>query len=293
MTGEDDLNDGLDYKFEASEDEGVSVPKENEDQSDNEQKTEQKEEEKKFKSNKRKNTDKEKLKEKKKRKLEYDTAEKKNIATQTADIIAEKLAQKVKRQNKKLSALELSDLYISKSNIAYTGDWKEERTLKNLPSFLENFIENDVLSKSPKRLRAEAKKAGKKDVKPEEKKGKPARHEHCYALVISMSAIRACDVHRATRSMEAGSMKLISKNRLKDDIKNLKSSRCRILAGTPGRIKRILEVEKSPLKGTEIKAVICDCYLDSKLQNLWDTPDTIRTLRKIIDGNKDVRIYLY
>ena len=106
-----------------------------------------------------------------------------------------------------------------------------------------------------------------------------------------MSAIRACDVHRATRSMEAGSMKLISKNRLKDDIKNLKSSRCRILAGTPGRIKRILEVEKSPLKGTEIKAVICDCYLDSKLQNLWDTPDTIRTLRKIIDGNKDVRIY--
>lgn len=218
---------------------------------------------------KRKHMEKDKLKAKKRKKMEYDAAEKRKLCTETQDIIAEKLAAKAKLQNPDLSTLELGDLYVRKENIKYTGDWKKERKLVNLPDFLQNFLNKEVLSKQ---------------------KRKGERH---IAVILCMSALRACDVYRATRNLKAGCQKLISKNKLKNDIAMLKDTRKRIFTATPGRLLRILETEDSPLKASEISAVVCDCYLNPKKQTLWETPDTIRVLRKISDGNNNVSIYLY
>ncbi|VEU19367.1 DEKNAAC100347 [Brettanomyces naardenensis] len=293
----DDLEDGLEYSFDASEDEGVAIKSDGvgEGEAEGGQGDDVVEETNETKPSKiesdggkkRKTHEKDKLKAKKRQRLEYDVAEKRKLATETPDVIAERLATKVKSQNSDLSSLELAELYVNKSFIQNTGDWGEKRSLVNLPKFLENYIEDSVLARIPSKQKKDKKKSKKS------KKKKNGGDGRFFAVILSMSAIRACDVHRATRSMEAGSLKLISKNKMKDDIKNLRSTDMRILAATPGRLLRILEGEESPLKESEIKAVICDCYMDPKMQTVWDSKDTIKTLRKIADGNEHVHIYLY
>ncbi|GME83344.1 unnamed protein product [Ambrosiozyma monospora] len=109
-----------------------------------------------------------------------------------------------------------------------------------------------------------------------------------------MSAIRACDVYRATKDIPGGSLKVINKNKLKDDLKTLRLTKCRILAATCGRVTKVLESEESHLKSSEIEAIVCDSsYLDPKKRHLWDSADVIPLIKKIVDENDKARVYLY
>ncbi|QPG76996.1 hypothetical protein FOA43_004390 [Brettanomyces nanus] len=296
--GTDDLNDGLDYSFDASEDEGTSIIKIDEargasktgegDDDKIETEEEGSGESQVINEKKRKSKEKDKLRLKKRQKLEYDAAQKKKLPTETADVIAERLATKVKSQNKDLSSLELGDIYVNKSFIEFTGDWDQPRNLINFPKFLKHYIKESVLLKA-----LSEQKQRKKNKKHKKKNNEEETDERSFAVILSMSAIRACDVHRATRTMNVGSTKLISKNKLKDDITSMRTSSARIIATTPGRFTRILDTEQSPLKASQIKAVICDCYMDPKMQTLWDSKDTISLLRKMCDANEYLRILLY
>ena len=256
----DDLNDGLDYEVDFSEEKVNDSPQ----QSVQESPQTLEEPLEKPPSKKRKSDS--KLKEKKKAKMDLDIQRKKSISTEVSpEIIADYINQTVAQKNKKLSGLELSELYLSKTDLRGTNQFTEPRTLSSLSSFITKNFGN--MLKTPD-------------------------DERKFVAMISMSAIRACDVHRATRNLNGSSLKLINKNKIAVDLKLLPTTKSRLLCCTPGRLGKILNHPESPLKPNEIKIIILDhSYLDLKSQNIWDIDDTIHTLKLLTASGS--KIYLY
>lgn len=218
---------------------------------------------------------------KKKQKIEQDFSEKTALATQSTDRILDYFASKIRAANPDLSPLELSDLYLQKSTIKFTGFWKNPRNLDGLKDFIsENFA---------KYLPKETPKGKSKKAKTKESTSDEPRK---FIVVLSMSALRACDTHRATAGLPGSSVKLISKNKLKNDLKLLQSTRSRILCTTPQRLMKILTQEDSPLKLEEIKTVIADStYLDNKKRFLWDTEEVFPSVTQFT--SKGAKLHLY
>lgn len=276
----DDLDDGLDYEFDSATEEVDNTEVgavSDEDQFETEETVEEPVEERK----KRKTTD-SKFKEKKRLKMEMDLEAKKKISTESSpEVITDYINQVVSQKNKKLSSLELADLYISKTDVRSTAEFTEKRSLDNLSKFIDGKF-NNMLPATKKDLKK------KKDKKKEQTQS----DERKFISIISMSAIRACDIHRATRELLGSSLKLINKNKINVDLKLLPSTTARVLCCTPGRLQKVLESEESPLKPEEIKILILDnSYLDQKGQNIWDIPETIKVIKQLTSAGS--KVYLY
>ena len=116
--------------------------------------------------------------------------------------------------------------------------------------------------------------------------------ERKFIAIISMSAIRACDIHRATKELAGSSLKVINKNKIEVDLKLLKTTTSRVLCCTPGRLIKVLDNEDQVLKKEEIKIVVVDnSYLDSKQQNIWDIKETTDALKSLTKNGS--KVYLY
>lgn len=299
MSGGDDLDDGLAYDVELSHDEGVDVPAEIGDQlSDGDVSEDEsaldREPQTNGDSRKRKTTD--KFKEKKKLRMDMDMEQKKNLSKETStDAIADYVNDSIRKKNPDLSALELSALYLKKSDFRSSAEFTEPRSLDNLSKFIEGRFSNMLPSKTPGKKNTNKKnKKDKKDKKnkKEEIKSDNAEEERKFITILSMSAIRACDIHRALRDIPGSSLKLINKNKLNVDLKLVKSTWSRVLCCTPGRLLKVISSEEQPLKKEEIKIVLLDnSYLDQKMQNVWDIKETIETLRELTESGS--KIYLY
>lgn len=277
----DDLDDGLVYDFDVTDDKKSGDSEEEvQDVSDEPKESATGSEEKEDNSKKRKKND--KLKEKKRLKMEIDTNQKKNISLESStDIIADYLNNRLTQKNPDLSALELSELYFKKSDIRSTAEFTEERNLENLPKFISSKFKNML---PEKKKGSKNKKNDKKDVENDERK---------FIVILSMSALRACDVHRATRELAGSSIKLINKNKLPNDLKILKTTNSRVLCCTPGRLLKILNNNDGELKKEELKILIVDnSFLDPKLQNVWDIAETTATLG-LLTKEANSKIYLY
>lgn len=213
-----------------------------------------------------------KLKEKKKLKMELDLEKKKHISKEVStEVIADYINQIVAQKNKKLSSLELSELYISKNDVRSTHEIEGPRNLDGMGKYINTRFKNML---------------------PAKKSGASTETERKFISIISMSAIRACDVHRATRSLPGSSLKLINKNKIDVDIKLLKSAKSRVLCCTPGRLKKVLLHEEQVLNKPEIKIILLDnSYLDQKGQNIWDIPETIQVIKDLTKSG--TKIYLY
>lgn len=276
--GGDDLDDGLEYNVSLSEDEGTALNTEEIKLSlgsaeDNDEADEPSS------GSKRKHKS-SALKEKKRLKMETDMQAKKNLSKEVSpEIIADFVNSKIS-QKPDLSSLELSELYFTKTDFRSTADFTDERTLNNLGDFILRRFKNMLPAGSKK---------SKKSQKSEEPKDQDERK---FIAVLSMSALRACDVHRATRDLSGSSLKLINKNKLDVDLKLVKTTRSRVLCCTPGRLAKVLAAEESPLKKSEVKIVILDnSYLDKKLQNVWDIKETTEVLKELTLGGS--KVYLY
>lgn len=287
----DDLDDGLEYSYSSeNESQGEVVLEETdiaahlngdiEEEKEpaeevKQHQTEAKEEpEKQGKKRKRAN---EKLKDKKKQRMELEIEAKLNLSTSQTDKIAEFFDSKIAAKNPDLSPLELSELYIPKSTFKYSGYWKEPRNLDGLQKFLEINFKKYIPDKAS---------LGKK------KKNKEPEENRKFVLILSLSAIRVCDVHRATKEIAGSSVKLILKNKLADDMKLLKSTRSRVLASTPARIAKILATEGCPLKVEEIKQIILDSsYLDPKKKSLLDAEELLTNLKDLAKGGAKIHLY--
>lgn len=227
-----------------------------------------------------------KFQEKKKIKMQIDVDRKKGLSTEASvDAIIDYINDALRRKNSDLSSLELADLYFKKSEFRSTADYSEPRVLDNLPKFIMDKFSNMLPSKTPG-------KTNKKGKKRESSKGEEDSDERKFIAILSMSALRACDVHRALREIPGSSLKLINKNKLDVDLKLVKSTWARVLCCTPGRLQKVLNNEDASLRKEEIKIVILDnSYLDQKMQNVWNIPETFDTVKELTDSNS--KVYLY
>lgn len=284
--GADDLDDGLDYEVDlsASDSEDVHLIQDEEETKSKDEPKHQTENNEGGKKRKAKSS---KLQEKKRIKMEIDMSQKKNLSTETApEVIADYINNKIRQKNSELSALELSELYLNKSDFRSTSEINDKpRNLDNLSAFIDSKFKNMLPNTSKKNKKASKNKKQKDDES-------ESKDERKFISILSMSAIRACDIHRALRDIPGASLKLINKNKLHVDLNLVKSTRSRVLCCTPGRLLKVLDSEELQLKGEEIKIVILDnSYLDQKQQNVMDIKETFECLKALAD--KGSKIYLY
>lgn len=212
-----------------------------------------------------KRTGDEELKAKKKARMEGDVAAKVLVASKPPAEAAEWLAARVRALHPDLSALEYSDKYIPATALRDTSEWTESRTLGNLAAFVKSQFGNMV---------------GKKKASDERK----------FIVVMSASALRACDVFRATK--ELGALKVIKKNKLEADLAVLAKTNHRILAATPGRLAKVLAAETPGVKAEEVKIVIMDAsWLDLKKMGVWDSKEVFAGVRQLVDAG--AKVYMY
>lgn len=293
----DDLDDGLEYNVEFSSGEEINSDSELEDDnnaSDEESKKAKTESE--ANNGKKRKAKTSKLQEKKKVKMEMDIAQKKNLSKESStDVIADFINNKISQKNPNLSTLELSELYFNKTNFRSTSEFDEEkRSLDNLTKFILGRFKNMLPSHDKKNKKNKNKKNKKEDKSHESSiNDKDEAEERKFIAIVSMSALRACDIHRATREISGSSLKLINKNKLDVDLKLVKTTRSRILCCTPGRLLKVLNSEDLELNKDEIKIIIVDnSYLDQKQQNIWDIKETPEAL-SILTKEGGSKIYLY
>lgn len=293
----DDLDDGLEYNVEFSSGEEINPDSELEDDnnaSDEESKKAKTESE--ANNGKKRKAKTSKLQEKKKVKMEMDIAQKKNLSKESStDVIADFINNKISQKNPNLSTLELSELYFNKTDFRSTSEFDEEkRSLDNLTKFIIGRFKNMLPSHDKKNKKNKNKKNKKEDKSHESSiNDKDEAEERKFIAIVSMSALRACDIHRATREISGSSLKLINKNKLDVDLKLVKTTRSRILCCTPGRLLKVLNSEDLELNKDEIKIIIVDnSYLDQKQQNIWDIKETPEAL-SILTKEGGSKIYLY
>lgn len=296
------LDDGLAVDYKLSDDEeGVEIEEEEESPKET---TEDTTEDTTIVVGKKRKNKSEESKSQKKQKMEFEKENKKSLSNEKNDIIVEKISSKIREIFPNLSPLELSDYYLKKENVIDTSEYNKEKNLTNLSNFIETFMKELIPSiKEYKRLRNKIKKFETKK-KFNKKFNKtveiPPRK---FILILSISAIRSCDVHRATRDLEGGSVKLINKNPIGQDLKMLKTTWSRILNSTVERIDKILEISKNDvernfedgltLKEEEIDTIILDNYIDSKLRSVLDYCETFELIKKIKDKNPNLKVYVY
>ncbi|CAK9435524.1 uncharacterized protein LODBEIA_P02510 [Lodderomyces beijingensis] len=304
----DDLDDGLEYEVynsageDGGEEEGETNGVDVSDEGDCEQEGDKDKEENESKnsaagqneSRKRKKSD-STFKEKKRLKMEIDTENKKNISLEdNPEVITEFINSKITRKHSDLTALELSELYFTKSDIRTTAEFKKPRTLDNLGDYINQRFKNMLPGKQSKSKKNSKGSEEKQQVENAKRAGEEADAgmDRKFIAIVSMSAIRACDVHRATKDLNGGSLKLINKNKLHVDLKLVATTRSRILCCTPGRLVKLLNDKDSKLRSDEIKIVLVDnSYLDQKKQNVWDIKETVEALKELTKNGS--KIYLY
>lgn len=282
----DELDDGLEYEVGFSDSESTQQNKPTE-ASENVS-----DEESIPKKDSKKRTKNPKLQEKKKIKMDLDIQRKKNLSTELSpDVISDYVNDVIRKKNSELSALELSELYLKKTDFRSSAEFDEPRTLDNISKFINNRFGNMLPSTTPGKKNTKVKNKKNKEPKEETDNGE-SKQERKFIAIMSMSAIRACDVHRALRDIPGSSLKLINKNKLHVDLKLVSTTWSRVLCCTPGRLAKVLSAEELGLKKEEVKIVIVDnSYLDQKLQNIWHIQETTQVLKEMADAG--AKIYLY
>lgn len=279
----DDLDDGLAYQVDFANDE-VSISDDNK-QVEN---LSEDEEQPSVENPKKRSKSGSKLQDKKKVKMQMDIDKKKNLSKEgSVDVIADFINDSLRRKNPDLSALEMAELYFKKTDFRSTAEFNEPRNLDNFPKFILSRFENMLPSKTPgKKNKKKGKKSDASQKSPE------ASDDRKFIAIISMSAIRACDVHRSLRDIPGSSLKFINKNKIDVDLKLVQSTWARVLCCTPGRLQKILNNEDLALLAEEIKIVIVDnSYLDQKMQNVFNLSETTETLKQLTSTGS--KIYLY
>ncbi|CAI7664012.1 unnamed protein product [Penicillium pancosmium] len=186
----------------------------------------------------------------------------KSIGKMDGSLLGDYFAQRAKKLDKELSAVELSDLSIPESAFLDTTSFDQTRSLEQLPAFLKKF--------SPK---------GADLSKSSTKEGTP------HTLVVSAAALRAADVVRALRPFQTKESivgKLFAKHiKLEEAKQFLQRARTGIGAGTPQRLSDLLE--SGTLKVDELERIVIDgSHIDAKQRGLFDMKDTHLPLLKLL-----------
>ncbi|PWW79965.1 hypothetical protein C7212DRAFT_307791 [Tuber magnatum] len=183
-----------------------------------------------------------------------------DMARMDPKLLADYVAQRLKRFEKNLSSIELGDRYISESAFLDTTPFTSPRTLQNLPAYLESFSKFALIKS-------------------------PATPGTPHTLVLTSAALRATDLARAVRKYQTKDSlvaKLFAKHiKLKDSITTCRTSRMGIGVGTPGRILDLLK--QGVLKVDQLKNVVIDAsYVDKKGFGVFDVRETQKGVMEIL-----------
>ncbi|KAG5952127.1 hypothetical protein E4U53_001586 [Claviceps sorghi] len=183
-------------------------------------------------------------------------------------LLADYLAQKLTRFGGDLSSVEISDLTLSAGSIHDTAtSWQGDRTLANLPAFLEKFAGGrENLTKIPEDT---------------EDKGSP------HTLIVTSAGLRAADICRAVREGKLASKghppaKLFAKHmKIEEQATFLRTRRTGIGVGTPARLIELMEIRD--LKLHNLQRVVVDAsHVDKKKRGIMDMKDTLMPLARFL-----------
>ncbi|CUS14484.1 unnamed protein product [Tuber aestivum] len=206
-----------------------------------------------------------------------------DMARMDPRLLADYVAQRLRRFEKDLSSVELDDRYISgwppykvigislheqwdlslilaESAFLDTTSFTSPRTLGNLPAYLETFSKF-ALVKSPATP------------------GTP------HTLVLTSAALRATDLARAVRKYQTKDSlvaKLFAKHiKLKDSVTTCQTSRMGIGVGTPGRMLDL--IKQGALKVNELRNVVIDAsHIDKKGFGVFDVREAQKGVMEIL-----------
>ncbi|KAF1809878.1 hypothetical protein P152DRAFT_476015 [Eremomyces bilateralis CBS 781.70] len=184
----------------------------------------------------------------------------KGISRMDSVLLADLIVQRTKRFEPELSSVELEDKHIPSKAIFDTTVWQEDRTVDQLPNFLEKFAE-DKLSVCPK------------------PNGSP------HTLVLAMAGLRAADLARSLRKFQTKDAliaKLFAKHiKLNEAIESCKRYRMNIGVGTPQRVLDLLEA--GCLSTDHLKRIVLDAsYVDPKKRGVMDMKEVTVPLTKLL-----------
>lgn len=257
FTASDELDDGLAYTFDATSDAEAAdlAPLEDEEEEIAQTKKRVRSDDNGEKPEKKKKGKNESMAEKKKEKAESYSQSKIELALKDSALIADFIAAKVRAKNPDLSNIEVNEMTISESRIKETATWRTPR----VDDKFARFLEKNACDK--------------------------------WTIVLSISAIRVCDVHRNLKPLSAGSIKFIKKNSIKNDTVAVEKSKASIGIATPGRLIRLLD--SKVLDPKKIKAIVVEStFLDSKKNSVWDLDETIPAIKRVLDDS-DAKVLLY
>ncbi|TKA23652.1 hypothetical protein B0A50_06488 [Salinomyces thailandicus] len=197
------------------------------------------------------------------------------IAHMDSGLLADHLAQRTKRFQPNLSAVEAEDMHVPASAIRDASGWQKDRTTEQLPDFLDKYA-------APRRKK---KSEGKKLSDAPEAKGSP------HTLVVAGAGLRAAELVRALRkyqTKESHVAKLFAKHiKLAEAINTAKKTRMGIGVGTPQRIIDLLD--DGALQLGHIERIVVDAsHIDAKKRGILDMQDTQPQLAKLL-SRKDVK----
>ncbi|OQD77307.1 hypothetical protein PENDEC_c003G02698 [Penicillium decumbens] len=185
-----------------------------------------------------------------------------SIGKMDGRLLADYFAQRAKKADKELSAVELNDLSVPDYAFLDTSSFTESRHLDKLPDFLKAF--------APK---------GADLSKASEEKGTP------HTLVVAGAGLRAADVVRSLRTFQSKETivgKLFAKHiKLEEAKQFLERARMGIGAGTPARISDL--IESGTLKLNELERIVIDgSHIDQKQRGIFDMRETHLPLLKLL-----------
>ncbi|SCV03592.1 LAMI_0H09406g1_1 [Lachancea mirantina] len=272
MSLADDLDDGLSYQFE---DPNEKLPESDPGKTSSKRPLEDENvnEPPKKVSKRKQKLEKSKLHEKKLEKLEYEKLQKKLLPRLSSEELAEHIASLIRSKNPSLSALELDELYLKKSDFIATSDYDKDRTLENFADFVSKH------SNAPR------------------------------AIVFSVSNIRVADVFRSLGGSK-NAIKFFSKNKYNDDLKAAeelwngpKKSKgkaalpLKYILTTPSRMSRIIKNTDALFSGKDKLDIIIDAsYLDPKMNTIFTGEDNgvlVSTLKEFTTKKSSVKIILF
>lgn len=278
MSNPDELDDGLLYEYESDTpaadnlDADENEVQETETETDNNKRVLEEEDSKTENLSKRqKKLKNSKLHERRKEQAQYQEEHKKKIPKSSADQIADYFTTLIREKNPDLSALELEELYLKKSDFISTEKFDEakERNLINFQEFMTQF------SRSPK------------------------------AIVFSMSNIRVADLSRSLGGNKTA-VKLFAKNKLQEDLdtirevlggQNKRLKGIKYFIATPTRMEKLLEVTDLFFEGKDKLDIILDAsYFDPKKNSLIASENTVllcKVLKIILKKKSSVKVLLY
>jgi protein CMS1 len=183
-------------------------------------------------------------------------------------LLADHLAQTVRKHFPKSSAIELEDQYLPTKAFRDTTNFDKPHIAANLPTYLETYTKN-----------------GKDDLTVCKEEARP------HTLVIASSGIRTADLARELRSFGSEKCqvaKLVTKHmKLKDNIEYMKKTKVGIAISTPMRFRDL--VEEKAMKTEGIKRIVIDgSYKDEKQRTIFHMAELFNPLISFLN-REDIR----